>query len=104
MSFFNNGTNNGGIPFLYGFGNVWDNNNLKNYHDSYEVFVNGDYVGKKELIAQNESTYDIDKHLKQHGFNDFSDETVGNHVNIKTNDIEEARSIKQDLEVFLKIR
>lgn len=73
-------------------------------HDSYEVYVNGDYVGNKSLMVQGEEISDIDKHLQLEGFKTFNEEVMGNHVDINTNDLEEARRIKQNLNVFLRIR
>jgi hypothetical protein len=73
-------------------------------HDSYEVYVNEDYVGNKNLITQGEEISDIDKHLRLEGFHDYDEDVIGNHVAIKTDDLEEAKRIKENLEVYLKIR
>jgi len=73
-------------------------------HDSYEVYVNGDYVGNKSLITQGEEISDIDKHLQLEGFKTFDEEVLGNHVDINTKDLDEAKRIKQNLNVYLKIR
>lgn len=76
----------------------------KLYHDSYEVFVNGDYVGNKTLLTQVERLSDVDQHLKVNSFNNFKVETIGNHVDIKTDDLSEARRIKQNLNIYLNTR
>ena len=90
------------IPFFIGA--VEDEPIGKIQHDSYEVYVNGDFVGKKTLISQAEKITDIDKHLQLAEFKGFKEETIGNHVNIKTNDIEEAEKIKLNLKVYLNAR
>jgi hypothetical protein len=102
MSMFgwSNGSNN--IPFYFGAINNEGRERIE--HDSYEVYVNGDYVGEKTLISQGEKISDIDKHLKVADFKNFNEETIGNHVNIKTDDLEEARKIKQNLNIYLSIR
>lgn len=86
------------------FGNIGDDSRDKLQHDSYEVYVNGDFVGRKILISQGEKISDIDKHLQVAELNNFKDEILGNHVNIKTNDLEEADKIKQNLKVYLNAR
>ena len=91
-----------GVPFLAGIDD--DKNESIINHDSYEVYVNGDYVGNKDLIAQGEEISDIDKHLQLEGFKSFDEEVMGNHVDIKTNDLEQASRIKQNLNVYLRIR
>ena len=91
-----------GIPFLARIDE--DKNESIINHDSYEAYVNGDYVGNKSLIAQGEEISDIDKHLQLDGFKSFDEEVMGNHVDIKTNDLEQARRIKQNLNVYLRIR
>lgn len=76
----------------------------KLYHDSYEVFVNGDYVGNKILLTQVERLSDVDQHLKANNFNNFKVETIGNRVDIKTDDLSEARRIKQNLNIHFNTR
>lgn len=102
MQIFGWNDNVGGIPFIAGINH--EENEGKINHDSYEVYVNGDYVGNKSLITQGEEISDIDKHLQLEGFKSFDEEVMGNHVDIKTNNLEEARRIKQNLNVYLRIR
>ena len=91
-----------GLPFFAGIED--EKNESRIDHDSYEVYVNGDYVGNKSLITQGEEISDIDKHLQLEGFKTFDEEVLGNHVDINTNDIEEAKRIKQNLNVYLRNR
>ncbi|MBC8059663.1 MAG: hypothetical protein H7Y18_03255 [Clostridiaceae bacterium] len=102
MQMFGWNNNSGGIPFYTGIDYGKDEGIIN--HDSYEVYVNGDYVGNKSLLAQGEEISDIDKHLQLEGFRTFDEEVMGNHVDINTNDLEEARRIKQNLNVYLRIR
>jgi len=100
-----NGSFNGNssiIPFYSGADDRKEQGT--NNHDSYEVYVNGDYVGNKSLITQGEEISDIDKHLQLQGFKDFDEEVMGNHVDINTEDLVEAKRIKQNLNVYLTIR
>ena len=91
-----------GMPFFAGIED--EKNESRIDHDSYEVYVNGDYVGNKSLITQGEEISDIDKHLQLEGFKTFNEEVLGNHVDINTKDLDEAKRIKQNLNVYLKIR
>ena len=92
---------NGIYPIFY---NLMDfDNNEKIEHDSYDVYVNKDYVGRKILLTQNESLKDISGYLKRQGFNNFSTEVQGNHVIIKSEGAE-ADAIKRNLNVYLHIR
>ncbi|SKA84438.1 hypothetical protein SAMN05428976_106168 [Clostridium sp. USBA 49] len=78
-------------------------NGGKLYHDSYEVYVNNDYVGRKTLIAESESVDDIKNHLKSEGFQDFNTNLKGNHLIITSNS-DEAYNIKKNLNVYLNVR
>lgn len=102
MQIFGWNGNSSGIPFFAGIND--EKNEGKINHDSYEVYVNGDYVGNKSLITQGEEISDIDKHLQLDGFKSFDEKVMGNHVDIKTNDLEQAKRIKQNLNVYLSIR
>lgn len=75
----------------------------KLYYDSYDVYVNNEYVGRKTLVAQNESVKDIDNHLKLEGFRNFNSDINGNQVLISSGS-EEAADIKRNLSVYLRIR
>ena len=102
MQIFGYNGNISGIPF-YSTGDDGKNDSTNN-HDSYEVYVNGDYVGNKSLITQGEEISDIDKHLQLQGFKNFDEEVMGNHVDINTEDLVEAKGIKKNLNVYLTIR
>ena len=106
MQIFGNNGNSRGYSSLIPFFSRTDGgkNEGTNNHDSYEVYVNGDYVGNKSLITQGEEISDIDKHLQLQGFKNFDEEVMGNHVDINTEDLVEAKRIKQNLNVYLTIR
>lgn len=80
-----------------------ENSNIKIAHDSYEVYVNRDYVGSKILLTQNEKVNDIDGYLKERGFKNFTSQIDGNSFMIKA-DNEEAENIKRNIHVYLRIR
>ena len=81
QSFFNN--SNGLLPFL----NASNNNepDMKLTEDRYEVFVNGNLVGRKSLKNPGEQLSDIDGFLRSQGLNDFSSSLDGDHYQIQTN-------------------
>jgi hypothetical protein len=77
---------------------------IKVAQDRYEVYVNGDYVGRKTLLAQNDDISDVDDFLHQEGFTEFSSELTGDHYNINANDNANREQIKDYLNLYLKIR
>lgn len=77
---------------------------MKNAHDHYEVYVNGDFVGDKTILAQNEDIFDIENYLSQQGFADFSTELDGDHFIISTENPADAQAMKDALSVYLQIR
>lgn len=93
----------GEFPLFFTLKNSLDDN-LKTYYDTYDVFVNGDYIGHKVLAAENEKPSDINSHLEQHGFYNFKDDIEGNQISIEIEDNDEAKRIKRDLKIFLNTR
>lgn len=77
---------------------------MKNAHDHYKVYVNGDFVGDKTILAQNEDIFDIENYLSQQGFADFSTELDGDHFIISTENPADAQAMKDALSVYLQIR
>ncbi|ERI92561.1 hypothetical protein HMPREF1982_02169 [Clostridiales bacterium oral taxon 876 str. F0540] len=98
-NFFNS---NGAFPVFY---NITDNDKseTKLEHDSYEVYVNQDFVGRKELITQSEKPGDVEDHLKAQGFRNFNTQVLGDHILINAADREEG-DIKNNLNIYLNIR
>jgi hypothetical protein len=62
---------------------------VKLNEDTYEVFVNGSFVGRKTLKNQGEDLSDIDDFLGNQGLNDFTTSVDGDHYMIKVRDQEE---------------
>ncbi|MFB3164249.1 hypothetical protein ABLO26_23105 [Neobacillus sp. 179-J 1A1 HS] len=62
---------------------------VKLNEDTYEVFVNGSFVGRKTLKNQGEDLSDIDDFLRNQGLNDFSTSVDGDHYMIKVRNQEE---------------
>ncbi|GFR35365.1 hypothetical protein [Thermobrachium celere] len=91
--------------FFYPFGayinNIYD---IKQEHDSYRVFVNGDYVGDKVLISEAEDVKDVERFLHDRGFTNISSQIEGNMYNIIVTDEEAAEEIKRNVDVYLKNR
>lgn len=81
-----------------------DNANTKLSHDSYHVFVNGDFVGNKVLVAQSEQVNDVDTYLQHNGFDDFKSKLEGDHLLIEMPDSEQSEAVKKQLNAYLSIR
>lgn len=88
------------FPFVPSF----ENYNLKDAHDSYRVFLNGDYIGEKVLLSQGEDVTDIEDFLKSRGFKNVKTHLEGNQYSIIAEDAEEAHQIKNNLNVYLHLR
>ncbi|MDD2502975.1 MAG: hypothetical protein PHP79_01005 [Clostridia bacterium] len=79
--------------------------NLKNSIDSYRVYVNGDYVGNKELLTQGEEgSSAVHDYLQSRGFNDFGVRTDGGRIDVKSDEPQQTDDIKRHLAVYLSIR
>ena len=93
--------NQNGLPplKLYGFGT--DMGQANNAHDSYDVYVNDEFVGKKMLVTQTEDVHDIGDFLKLQGVEEVTTELDGDHYIIKSDNPER---LKQVLETYLQNR
>ncbi|RXJ02761.1 hypothetical protein DS745_05465 [Anaerobacillus alkaliphilus] len=93
-----------GIPIFFftrGGGLAED---VKLNEDSYEVFVEGQYVGDKTLYAQNEDFHDIGDFLERQGFQNLEIELKGDHIIVHADNDDEKKQLRQALEVYLKNR
>lgn len=70
--------------------------------DRYEVFVNGELIGHKTLLNQNDRLKDIDDFLKKEGYTYFTAQVNGDHYEI-TADVE-GKDIQDALKVYLNNR
>lgn len=77
---------------------------VKLNEDSYEVFVEEQYIGEKTLYAQNEDFHDIGDFLERQGFKNLEIELKGDHIIVHANDHDEKARMRQALEVYLKNR
>lgn len=80
-----NGTNN--YPFLPINLENDSENNVKLNEDQYDVYVNGDLVGKKTLKTQGEDLSDIDDFLRNQGIKNFTTSLEGDHYVIQTDQL-----------------
>lgn len=78
------------------------NQNIKSSYDEYRVFVNGDYLGKKVLISENEKPEDLDKYLVSQGFKNFATEVNGGNLIIHCED--NTNEMENILGSYLNIR
>jgi hypothetical protein len=65
------------------------NAGVKLNEDTYEVFVNGSFVGRKTLKNQGENLSDIDDFLRNQGFSDFTTSVDGDHYMIEVSNQED---------------
>jgi hypothetical protein len=74
----NNGNNM--LPFINT--DIDSSSDVKLTEDQYEVYVNGNFVGRKTLKTQGEDLSDIDDFLRNQGFSDFTTSVDGDHYSI----------------------
>jgi hypothetical protein len=74
----NNGYNM--LPFIKT--DIDSSSDVKLTEDQYEVYVNGNFVGRKTLKTQGEDLSDIDDFLRNQGFSDFTTSVDGDHYSI----------------------
>lgn len=74
---------------------------LKDEHDTFDVYVNEEYIGKKTLLTEAEEIDDVANYLKKQGLTQISTNLNGDHYVIKT---EEGERVKQIIEAYLNIR
>jgi hypothetical protein len=73
-------------------------------HDSYEVFVNEHFVGRKIVLAQNEDVFDVEDFLNDRGFHKFTTKLDGDRFFIQTDNTFQEQKMRENLEVYLQIR
>ncbi|GAE24548.1 hypothetical protein JCM9140_485 [Halalkalibacter wakoensis JCM 9140] len=104
---FINSANTGGssgaqqFPLLGFFDTNDDTTNIKEAHDSYDIYVNEEFIGKKVLLTQNEHVDDVVDFLKKQGVQNISGKLSGDHYSISS---EESEHVKQILETYLNNR
>lgn len=91
-----------GLPLLAA--GLTDGHDTKLTHDQYDVYVNHDYIGKKVLLAQNETPTDVEKFLVKQGFQGFTTEVTGDHIVIHAGRQEDTHNMKEILHSYLEIR
>lgn len=88
-------------PFI---NDALDDNQTKNAHDQYDVYVNKSHVGQKVLLTQTDNVEEIKEYLEAKGFEDIKGYLDGDHYVIQSDDPAEAERIKDILSVYLGIR
>ncbi|GAA0179527.1 hypothetical protein SH2C18_23780 [Clostridium sediminicola] len=73
-------------------------------HKFYNVFVNGDFIGRKILLAQNDNITDMSSYLTENNFSRFSTTVDGNNYYIIEPDSVMAKQMKKQLDVYLNIK
>ncbi|MFX3623403.1 MAG: hypothetical protein ACE3JP_04990 [Ectobacillus sp.] len=72
-------------------------------HDTYDVYVNEQYIGKKIMANEAEHVADIDDFLRGRGFTRFTSKTIGDHYNICVDESEQ-QEVASHVESFLNNR
>lgn len=75
-----------------------------NNHEFYNVFVNGDFIGRRILLEQNDKIGDMSSYLSQNNFSGFSTTIDGNNYYILEPDSDMSKQMKKQLDVYLNIR
>ncbi len=99
-----NNSNYGG-PFLFPlFAVIPDDQSVKNVHDAYDVYVNDDFIGKKELVAETEDIENVLDFIRKSGVENAFAELKGDHYIVRLRDEDELEHVKQILKVYLSNR
>ena len=77
-------------------------NGVKLNEDTYEVYVNDNFVGHKTLKSAGEKLSDVDDFLQIQGIHNFSSSLEGDHYIIKTN--EDTENLRDALSVYFNNR
>ncbi|GAE30613.1 hypothetical protein [Halalkalibacter hemicellulosilyticus] len=76
---------------------------IKNSHDTYDVYLEEDYIGKKELLTENDTIEDVLKFIESQGISDVEAHLKGDHYIIEahTKDLERVKAV---IETYLQNR
>lgn len=77
---------------------------VKEGNEYYHVYVNGDYVGDKEIVSQGDGPSSVEHYLESRGFSGLDIQIDGDSIRIETDQREQAEDIKKHLSVYLSIR
>lgn len=91
-----------GYPFSIVGVNLDSENNVKLNEDTYEVYVNNEFVGHKTLKSAGEKLSDIEDFLRIQGIHDFSSALSGDHYKIQTSG--DFEHMKEALSVYFNNR
>ncbi|MBU9710872.1 hypothetical protein [Evansella tamaricis] len=81
-----------------------DGRDVKLNEDSYDLYVNDDYIGKHSFLVQKEDASAITDFLNLQGFSHVNIEVTGDHIVVHPTDEEESDRMEKALKVFLKNR
>ncbi|GGJ12431.1 hypothetical protein GCM10010885_22270 [Alicyclobacillus cellulosilyticus] len=74
-------------------------------HDQYEVFVNGEFAGRKVLLGPlSDIARDLDAFLASRGFAGYTLRVDGDDCHIRFDDDDTARRAWEHLRIYLRIR
>ncbi|MBU9724294.1 MULTISPECIES: hypothetical protein [Bacillaceae] len=94
-----------GVLPMFLVNNAYDGDaNVKLNEDSYDLYVNDDYIGKHTFLVQQEDASAISDFLHQQGFGHVNMEVTGDHIIVHSADNADTERIEKALSVFLKNR
>ncbi|WP_078553625.1 hypothetical protein [Bacillus alkalicellulosilyticus] len=98
----NNGNTNGNMLFPF-FGGSDNDGVTKSPHDSYDIYVNEEYIGKKTLLTQNEKVDDVLDFINRQGIKGVTAELQGDHFIIHPSE-NETEHVKDAISTYLQNR
>ncbi|WP_377887313.1 hypothetical protein [Alkalihalobacillus sp. R86527] len=87
------------MPDLYPYSAEADP--IKNEHDSYNVYVNDNYIGNKILFSQKENIQDVSDYLNNKGFYNFQAEVEGDHYRLQMTELDQGELVIDELHSYL---
>lgn len=89
------------MPELYPYDYSADADSIYDEHNSYNVYVNDDYIGNKILFSHQEKIEDISDYLNNKGFYNFHAEVEGDHYHLQMSELDQGELVKDELHSYL---
>ncbi|WP_062047039.1 hypothetical protein [Bacillus sp. JCM 19034] len=83
--------------------NFGDNESIKNAHDTYDVYVDEEFIGQKQLLTENDDINDVLDFVEKQGINHVQAHLKGDHYIIEANK-EDLEKVKRAISTYLENR
>lgn len=90
------------LPFFGGL-TADEEEDIKNEHDTYDVYVDNDFVGKKILLTENDNINDVLDFVSSQGIKEVTARLNGDHYLIEANN-EDIERTKKVISTYLENR